>query len=93
MAVRHELFDPTDPAILKPEQRHREVATILAAGLIRMREQRSVTVPNVRSCRNSGRSTSPVGLRRSSDMSEIPPESGETRLEVSRSSRPDGPCG
>lgn len=43
MAKCCDLFDPTDPAILQPEQRQREVAAILAAGVIRMREQRAVT--------------------------------------------------
>ena len=40
MAKRRDLFDPTDPADLQPEQRLTEIAAILAAGVIRMRERR-----------------------------------------------------
>ena len=54
MAKRRDLFDPTDPSRLQSEERLTEVAAILAAGMIRMREQRAVTVPKVRSCRNAG---------------------------------------
>jgi len=39
MAMCRDLFDPTDPTDLQPEQRQREVAAILAAGLIRIREE------------------------------------------------------
>lgn len=38
MAKRRVLFDPTDPADLRPEHRLTEVGVILAAGVIRMRE-------------------------------------------------------
>lgn len=40
MATRRVPFDPADAADLHPEQRHREVAAILAAGVIRMRVRR-----------------------------------------------------
>ena len=40
MTARRDPFDPTDPAYLQPEQRQREVAEFLAAGVIRMRERR-----------------------------------------------------
>lgn len=86
-------FDPTDPANLQPEQRQREVAAILATGVIRMRERRAVSIPNVRPCRNRVRRTGSTKRRAALGISKIPPESGENCLELSRSSRPDGPCG
>ena len=64
MAKRRELFDPTDPDRLQPEQRLTEVAAILAAGVIRIREQRAVTVPKVRPCRNWGHNTTSPNRRR-----------------------------
>jgi len=78
MATRRVLFDPTNPAELHPDQRQREVAAILAAGVIRMRVRRGAA--------SSGRRTPAC-------MSQIPPDSGETRLELSRRSSPDGQCG
>lgn len=93
MAVRRELLDPTDPASVPPTDRVTEVAAILAAGVIRLRAERTSALPRFRSRRNSaghggaGTSKPPPGT------SKFPPESRETRLEVSRSSRPDGPCG
>ena len=51
MTKRRDLFDPTDPARLQPEQRLTEVAVILAAGMIRMRQKRRVVAaPNDRAC-------------------------------------------
>lgn len=45
MAKRRDLFDPSDPVSLQAEQRVTEVAAILAAGVLRMRErQRAVAV-------------------------------------------------
>jgi len=41
MAPPRERFDPTDPAGLHPDQRQREVAAILAAGVIRARPRPS----------------------------------------------------
>jgi len=93
MATRRDLFDPTDPEGLQSEQRLSEVAAILAAGVIRMREQRAVTVSEVRPCRNWVRSTGSPRRRAAASVSKIPPESDETRLEVSRETRPDGQCG
>jgi hypothetical protein len=78
MATRRVLFDPADPAGLLPEQRQREVAAILAAGVIRMRARRGAA--------SSRRRTAVC-------MWQISPESGETRLELSRRSSPDGQCG
>ena len=78
MATPRDRFDPTDPAGVRPEQRRREVAAILAAGVIRLRV-----------CR--GTASSP--RRTAACMSQISPESGETRLELSRRSSPDGQCG
>ncbi len=93
MAKRRDLFDPTDPANLQPEQRQREVAAILAAGVIRMRERRQVTMPTVRLCRNRVRTAvSPKG-RAAACLPQIPSESGENCLELSRRSSPDGQCG
>ncbi len=93
MAKRRDLFDPTDPARLEPEQRLTEVAAILAAGVIRMREQRAVTVPEVRPCRNRARSTGLSRRRAAACRPKILPESGGTCLELSRRSSPDGQCG
>lgn len=78
MAKRRVSFDPAGPADLHPEQRQREVAAILAAGVIRMRMRRVAA--------SSSRRTAAC-------MSQIPGESGETRLELSRRSSPDGQCG
>jgi len=92
MATRRDLFDPTDPATLQPEQRQREIAAILAAGVIRMREQRAVTVPKFRPCRNEAHSPSSPNRGRGC-VPKISPESGGTRLELSHETRPDGQCG
>ncbi len=78
MATRRDRFDSTDPANFQPEQRQREVAAILAAGVIRMRVRRG---------------TASSSRRAAACISQIPPESGETRLELSRRSSPDGQCG
>lgn len=78
MATPRERFDPTDPAGLHPEQRKREVAAILAAGVIRMRIRRG---------------TASSGDRTPACMSQISPESAETRLELSRRGSPDGQRG
>ncbi len=75
MATRRDLFDPTDPAILQPEQRLREVAGILAASVIRMRLRRSAASSE---------------CPRPTFMPQISPESGETRLELSSRTSPDG---
>lgn len=40
MASRRIIIDPTQPAAMTPEQRRDELATILAAGVIRQFEQR-----------------------------------------------------
>ena len=93
MTKRRDLFDPTDPGHFQSEQRLTEVAAILAGGVIRMREQRAVTVPKVRPCGNRIRSTGSPNRRPAACTPKILPESGETRLEVSRPSRPDGRCG
>ncbi|GIK15646.1 MAG: hypothetical protein BroJett003_06100 [Planctomycetota bacterium] len=78
MAARRERLNPTDLTDLQPEQRLHEVAAILAAGVIRMR---------VRRCATSSRHGT------AACKSQISPESGETRLELSRRSSPDGQCG
>jgi len=78
MAAHREPFDPTDPANLAPERRQGDVAAILAASVIRMRMRRGAT-----SLRH----------RATASMSQISPESGETRLELSRRSSPDGQRG
>lgn len=78
MATRCDLLDSSDPANLPPEQRQREVAAILAAGVIRMCMRRGATSSNRRSA---------------ACISQISPDSGETRLELSRPSSPDGQCG
>ncbi len=78
MASRRVLFDPADPSDLQPEQRQRQVAAILAAGVIRMRLRRGA----------ASSSRGPAAC-----MSQISTDSGETRLELSRRSSPDGQCG
>ena len=94
MAKRRDLFDPTDPARLQPEQRLTDVASILAAGVIRMREKRrAAPAPIVRARPGRVRSTASSSRRRAACMSKIPPESRETRLELSRRSSPDGQRG
>jgi len=75
MASRRDRFDPADAADLHPEQRQREVAAIPAAGLILMLVRRG-----------SGASS----RRPTACMSQIPSKSGETRLELSDRSTPDG---
>jgi hypothetical protein len=54
MATRRVSFDPAEAAGLHPEQRQREVAAILAVGVIRMRVRRGAA--------SSGRRT--VAIRR-----------------------------
>ena len=59
MAKRSDLFDPTDPDRL-PVQRQTEVAAVLAAGVIRMREKRRAPPASRASrgrCRFSGART------------------------------------
>jgi hypothetical protein len=84
MATRHVPFNPADVADLQHDQRQREVAAILAAGVIRIRVRRGTASSSRRA---------PPASRRTSRMSQIPPESGETRLELSRRSSPDAQCG
>ena len=84
MAERRDRFDPTDPASIPPDQRLHEVGTILATGVIRMREQRAVNVTKVRPCRNWVRSTASPNHRAATCMPKISPESGENCLELSR---------
>jgi len=92
MTTRRALYDPTDPAGLQPEQRLHEVAAIVAAGVIRMRGQRAVSMPKVRPCRNH-RSTGSPKRGAGPCMSQIPSDSGENCLELPRRSSPDGQCG
>jgi hypothetical protein len=92
MATRRDLIDPADPAHMTPQQPLGEVAAILAKGVIRMRESRRATaIPNVQRCR--GRHGASPSRRATACMPENSPESGETRLELSRRSGPDGQCG
>jgi hypothetical protein len=93
MATRRDLFDPSDPEQLRPEQRLAEIAAILAAGVIRMRQRGAVGVHKVRLCRKWIRGTGSPRRRKAARMSQIPSDSGENRLELSRGSRPDGQCG
>ena len=94
MAKRRDLFDPTDPANLRPEQRTDEVAAILTAGVLRIREkQRAKAVSQLQSCRGKRHGTASLGRRAAAYMPKIPPESGETRLELFRRSSPDGQSG
>jgi hypothetical protein len=46
MAARRIIIDPTHPAAMTPEQRRAEVARILAAGALRLVEQRSLAAPS-----------------------------------------------
>ena len=81
MATRRDLFDPSDPEQLQPEQRLTEVAAILAAGMLRIRQRRQVTMPNVRLGRNRGPALAPPRGR----APQLPWESGENSLQLSRS--------
>jgi hypothetical protein len=94
MTRRRVLFDPADPTSLHPEQRQREVAAILAAGVIRMRAKRGAGPARIARTR-AGRARADASLRRHTTacMPQISPESGETRLELSRRSSPDAQCG
>lgn len=91
MATRRHLFDPSDPEQLRPEERIAEVTTILAAGVLRLRERRVGSVPKVQPCWNWVRSAASPNRPVAANMRKIPPESGKTRLEPPRRSSPDGP--
>ena len=45
MAERRDVFDPANPAEMSPEHRLGEVATILAVGVIRMRQRHRTVAP------------------------------------------------
>ena len=83
MASRRIIIDPTHPATMTPDQRCAELATILAAGVIRHFEQR-------RGIPIDGRDDLPL-----IDRLETGPtlDSGESRLEVPPDPRPYGPRG
>jgi len=78
MATRPQVLnpvDPTDPAILTPEQRLAEVAAILATGVLRLRRRCALpaTPPPVGNLQNPQESGEPgLELR------------GQTRLHVQR---------
>jgi len=94
MATGRDLFDPTDPTGLTPEQRLTGIAAILAAGLVRMRERRRATATGNGGARpGRTRGTAASDRRTLAYTSEISPESGETRLELSHRSSPDGQRG
>lgn len=94
MATRCVPFDPADPANFQPEQRQREIAAILAAGVIRMRLRRAAApVPMARARPGRCRANTSSMHRNAACMSQISPESGETRLELSHRSSPDDQCG
>ena len=73
MAKRSDLFDPSDPDRL-PVQRQTEVAAVLAAGVIRMREKRRAPPAS-----RASRGRIHVGISPRHDaaacLPEIPPES------------------
>ena len=85
------VVDPTSPEFLTPDTRLEEVATILAKGILRMRDQR----------RAEGSPISPTRIRRiSTGIRPAPgrdagfsPESGQNDLEVFGQTSPDGQCG
>ena len=55
MASRRIIIDPSDPAAMTPEQRRAELATILAAGVIRHFERRHpAAVPMSKNAADSG---------------------------------------
>ncbi|MBK9121334.1 MAG: hypothetical protein IPM18_17280 [Phycisphaerales bacterium] len=89
MAARRARFDPTDSTTLQPEQRLHEVAAILAAGMIRMRAAFSA---RARASGQQARADEPhhSDVPHAACMSQISTESGETHLELSRRSSPDG---
>lgn len=60
MAKRSDLFDPTDPAHMTPQQGLGEVAAVLAAGVLRMRERRrkrAAASPQLSNFPESGRNS------------------------------------
>lgn len=55
MATRRITIDPSHPATMTPEQRRAELAAILAAGVIRLFEQRHLAVvPMSKNAADSG---------------------------------------
>ena len=68
MAKRRDLFDPTDPADLQPEQRQCEIVAVLAADMIHMRQKRGVVaVPDARVCPGRVHRTTSRGRRLAGD--------------------------
>lgn len=56
MASRRIIIDPSDPAAMTPEQRRTELASILAAGVIRHVEQQHLAaVPMSKNAADSGK--------------------------------------
>lgn len=78
MATRRIIIDPSHPATMTPEQRRAELATILAAGVIRHFEQRHRIAVDGRDAHPTQKSAA---------------DSGETLLEVPPDPRPYGPRG
>jgi hypothetical protein len=94
MATLRDLVDPTDPTDLQPEQRQREVAAILAAGVIRIRVKQAARVaPSGQTRPRWGGGTTSSIRRGAACMPKISPEFGEIPLELPRPGRPDGLCG
>lgn len=94
MAASRDLVDPTDPASLQPEQRRREVAAILAAGVMRMRHNRAVAPARVVRMRaGRGRGAESSSRPTAACMSQVSPESGESCLELSHRGSSDGQRG
>ncbi len=73
MASRRITIDPTQPAAMTSEQRRAELATILAAGVIRHFELRDSSAVDGRDAHSTQKNAA---------------DSGETRLEVPADRRP-----
>ena len=70
MAQRSDLFDPTDPAHMTPQKRLAEVAAVLAAGVLRMRERRrkrAIASPQLSDSSESGKTRLELSHRSSPD--------------------------
>lgn len=90
MATPRSRFDQTDPTDLQPDQRLREMAAVLAAGILRLQTDPSA-IPIRRSRNRVCTTESP--RKKAAIPPKNPQESGEDGLELSRDGCPDGQRG
>lgn len=99
MASRHVPSDASNhiaespPAVLGHEQRRAELASILAAGVIRHFEQRRRGGPSAASSDKAATPRSEIVAPDASLVVKKPADSGPTGLELYRPTCPDCPCG